>query len=105
MLFRSQSLKAAVALDGIDPVRADKNRQSITVYPNPVRDQFNIVSDEPIQELHVYDITGRLVLSRKFNPNTEDTTVSVSDPNLGSGIYTVRINGRNSEAYEKMIVR
>ncbi len=105
VLDATQSLKAAVALDGIDPVRADKNRQSITVYPNPVRDQFNIVSDEPIQELHVYDITGRLVLSRKFNPNTEDTTVSVSDPNLGSGIYTVRINGRNSEAYEKMIVR
>ena len=70
---------------------------SNSIYPRPIA--WIVTEDDGIVNIAPFSFL------RKFNPNTEDTTVSVSDPNLGSGIYTVRINGRNSEAYEKMIVR
>jgi len=59
--------------------------QSITIYPNPVKDEFYIKSELPIEKVEVYSIIGALLLSE----NHYSGKISVS--NLPRGIYMVNV--------------
>jgi hypothetical protein len=61
----------------------------ISIYPNPVSDNFRISGILGATQVTVTDITGKTVLSRTVNP---DGFVSVS--HLQKGIYLVHVNGK-----------
>ncbi|MEL6133074.1 MAG: S8 family serine peptidase, partial [Bacteroidota bacterium] len=44
-----------------DPVQSVQGK----AYPNPFKDQLDIQSESPIQEIQVWDITGKMVLQKK----------------------------------------
>ena len=58
---------------------------TISVYPNPVRNTLNIEGE--IESVKIYDVFGKLVLTSKNNKiNTSD---------LADGVYVVNINTNN----------
>jgi len=59
--------------------------KSLTLYPNPVKNSLNIVSDENITRTEIYSITGMLVKRADANVRTIDTS------NLRSGSYLVKV--------------
>jgi hypothetical protein len=69
------------------------NNSTIGVYPNPVSDvlRFNLNQTSSNAIYQVYNQTGALVLSGKFNANV--SSISVED--LQSGLYTVSILENN----------
>jgi hypothetical protein len=57
----------------------------VSVYPNPVRDLLFIRSDEPVESLSVYDLTGRRCKQAGYG------TAALFVGDLSSGIYLVKV--------------
>ncbi|MFY1045128.1 T9SS type A sorting domain-containing protein [Chryseobacterium sp. GP-SGM7] len=74
--------------------KATENK--IALFPNPVKDALYIKASEQIDYYYqIYNMTGQIVKSGKFENNFADVS------NLVNGIYLVRIN--NSETVVKII--
>ena len=70
---------------------------SFAIYPNPTQDQLNILFEEEISEIKIYDLNGRLLTE-----GVSDKIVDVSK--LASGVYfleLISINGKNVQKFIK----
>ncbi|WP_294248086.1 T9SS type A sorting domain-containing protein, partial [uncultured Chryseobacterium sp.] len=75
---------------------------SLKVFPNPVQDDLNIVSDEKILSVTVYSAAGQLVLTQPVN----DTKTVIHMSSAVSGMYLVKIKlAGNTEKTVKVIKR
>jgi len=79
----------------------EENEDGFSAYPNPVSSEMTLVSEDIINVLKVYSITGTLLIDRKVN-NTS-TTIDVSG--LGSGIYMISIETEEEVMTKKFIKR
>ena len=75
-------------------VSADGGKKTLSVYPNPVKSELNLVTDGNTEGVSIYDMTGRAV--RQYNDNR--TKVNVAD--LPNGLYFVRLLDKNGLAGE-----
>lgn len=66
----------------------DFNFNKLTVSPNPVTSDLNIIASKIIEEIQVYNILGQRVL--KVIPSSLETTIDVND--LSSGTYILKVN-------------
>ncbi len=86
----SISLPISVEVTGIEI--ATNEDAAIVLYPNPARDVLlleNKSTNNPFQQLSIYDITGRMIYHL---PSIQNNKISIPTENLSSGIYSVRIN-------------
>ena len=60
---------------------------NFSIYPNPVRNFLNVVTDKAIFNIEIYDMMGKLILYGTYNKNQ---LVDVN--HLSNGVYIVRIN-------------
>ena len=63
-------------------------QSNIKIFPNPVQDRLYIQSEQPIEQVSVYDLSGRLLL-QEYN-----VSYSISLANLTHGIYLVKADER-----------
>lgn len=87
------AVQAAIALIPPPPPSAATEQTPVTVrvFPNPVGDQLNIEVKNAVDEvqLELFDMSGRLVLLRKWN--AANAAVSVDFGSNPAGIYFYRI--------------
>lgn len=77
--------------------------KGISIYPNPASDELLISSEKPnINEVHIYDVMGKLVLQSGNLKLQSSYRVDISG--FEFGIYTVRINGADWYSQEKLLV-
>ena len=70
------------------------------IYPNPVNDKINIVTEEIVEDIVVYDIYGRHQVSK--TPSLQgNLTIDLSD--LKSGIYFVKIRTEKRDIVKRII--
>lgn len=70
----------------------------IILYPNPANDELHIATHMEAGQtgqLAVYDVTGKLMLSKELNGNT--TNVEISTAGLSEGIYLYKLSVNNTE--------
>jgi Secretion system C-terminal sorting domain len=75
-----------------------KNQFELTqnqLYPNPFNDFLNIKSDQPINTVTIYNLTGNIVLSSTSNALLTNT--------LSTGTYIVKIETNQGITYHKII--
>lgn len=73
----------------IKPVQFDPLPNTVSVFPNPVKDILSITGNSTvISKLELYDRTGRLVRS-PVQPNSASATVSMGG--LAAGIYMLKV--------------
>ena len=66
---------------------------NIKAYPNPFRNEITVTNLTTSDQLHIYDMVGRLV-SSGYTANTDgDNTFNISD--LSSGMYILGIYDKN----------
>ena len=70
---------------------------NIIVYPNPATDFLNIQTKKDIDQIDVYSLSGRLLLSEKDSRLIDVTT-------LPDGVYLLKMYLKNSESYMKRIL-
>jgi hypothetical protein len=85
--------------DGLDCSAAgvdDQKQLDISIYPNPVVDKLFIQGLSDATKISVYDILGKLVLSKTILSEIDVT-------NLQRGIYTIKIIDEQKETVQKFI--
>lgn len=69
---------------------------SISVFPNPTNNYFEIASKETLSKVEIYSLQGQAIKS--FTPQNQ---YDISD--LSSGIYLVKIQANNNEITKRII--
>jgi len=78
---------------------SDFNRNSISMYPNPVKTNTVHFKTTKDLEVIVYDVLGKQILTQKIT--SSKNTVNVA--NLNKGIYIVRLISEYGEVTKKLI--
>ena len=74
----------------------DQNQLDISIYPNPVIDKLFIQGLSNPTKISVYNILGKLVLSKT-------TSSEINVDNLQSGIYILKIVDNQKEIVRRFI--
>ena len=69
---------------------SDNTIDGFSYYPNPVNNSLNLSAQNDIQNIMIFDMTGKEVMN--ITPNTMDTQVDMSRLNSGMYFVKVRIN-------------
>ena len=73
----------------------------VSIYPNPTSDVLNIsTNSNDLSELTVKDITGKIVLSQKFN-----TKITINTENYSKGIYLIDVKNDLGTVSEKISIQ
>lgn len=67
-----------------------------SIYPNPSSEFINILSNQPVEKVEIYDINGRLLMEIS---NT--SFINVTD--LQSGIYFIQVNSNSTITTQQLI--
>ncbi|MFA9390209.1 MAG: T9SS type A sorting domain-containing protein [Prolixibacteraceae bacterium] len=89
--------KTPIGSDGIQL----NQRIKLNIYPNPVKDQINIQTDEKIVRVSISDMSGRKVISLQGEQLSE--TIDVED--LKPGIYVLKATNDAGEVMISKIVK
>lgn len=74
---------------------------SVNVYPNPSNGLINVSSDQKIDQVSVYDLSGRLIHTMKGGNNKVQLNLTA----FGKGNYILKIENGNSVTTKKVIVK
>lgn len=75
----------------------DKN--SLSIYPNPVKDVLNVSYKSEIAEAKIYNLLGQEVLSKTINSGDFNLNVS----SLATGSYVVKLIANEGQHSFKLI--
>lgn len=90
-----------VGVIGVD----EPDRKDIRVFPIPADETLNIVSENPVDAVRVFDITGRLVLQFKMNQYQGDNP-ALNVEAIPPGVYYLEItSGEKKHAIKTLIAR
>jgi hypothetical protein len=73
---------------------------SFLVYPSPSDGKINIQHEEKIQEIQIFDLTGKRIFQQKFNSNA----INLELNNIPNGIYIVFIKTETQTLKQKIII-
>ena len=79
---------------------ADPFAPRLMVYPNPVRETMNIVSDVIIDEVRLINLMGQVVYSTTVNSKTFQLPVD----DIKGGVYMIQIAAGNSTQIKRVII-
>ncbi|MBN1116529.1 MAG: endo-1,4-beta-xylanase [Bacteroidales bacterium] len=74
----------------------------IKIFPNPASNQITITSDEFINEVLVFDMTGKCMVHENLGSTVKSYNLSVE---LESGLYYVEVKGNSGSDLTKLIIR
>jgi uncharacterized surface protein with fasciclin (FAS1) repeats len=89
---------------GEQPVSVVENElaeQGINLFPNPVRNTLFVENSELINDLRIFDLTGRMVFSQVVNDNTTSINVSM----FKTGVYIMQVMTVNGVVSKKFSVQ
>src|SRR5690606_20290315 len=72
------------------------------IFPNPATNVVNITNNENrlVNQVAVYDVTGKLVKTQSFNEQTE---IQLNIENLASGTYMLHLQTNEGTAVKKLV--
>ena len=75
---------------------------NVSVYPNPTSGQLTVNSNEAIESIIIYDLSGRVVDMQHFNT---ETTVNLNVAHLNSGIYFIKTQLLNRQSKTSKFIK
>jgi len=76
------------------------NQRSLSVYPNPMTDKFQIKSGYEISSVTIFGLTGENILNQSY---ISENTVVIDTRNLAPGLYLLKIETANGTICRKLI--
>ncbi|TXB66873.1 T9SS type A sorting domain-containing protein [Vicingus serpentipes] len=80
----------------------ENSNTTVQLYPNPVNNLLNINGLEVNSSINIFDLTGKLVISKN---NLSNTNFSISTESLKAGVYFVSINNENTPTKTVKIIK
>lgn len=75
---------------------------NVSVYPNPTSGQLTVNSNEAIQSIVIYDLSGRIVEMQDVNA---ETTANLNVAHLNSGIYFIKTQLLNKQSKTSKFIK
>lgn len=97
-IYTSKKLHQGTYLD----VNENYSQSMLNLYPNPVKDNVMIDSEEAILEVSIFDVYGKVVTNL---PVASQRQVQVKTENLPSGLYILRINLAGGEVIANKFIK
>lgn len=87
-------------------VKEINNSKGISIYPNPVRNEFTIKTPSGLKlsgitTVSIYDFTGKLISKENINLNKQNT---INAEQLINGAYIVKVSNESIDYSQKIIV-
>ena len=79
----------------------EEQTSSFNIYPNPVSDKLVIETEETIEAVTIYTITG-VIVGQQSTVNSQQS-LSIDVTNLNSGVYFMKVVTENGEAIQRFI--
>lgn len=95
LIFANKMVQKEPTLD----VENSKNLE-VQVYPIPTKGLINIISDEKINAVEVYDATGRIIQKQIHSAASKESKVNIS---ASKGIYYLKIKTNKGDSIKKII--
>lgn len=89
------------ANDLFSSIKDVNSNKSIQVFPNPATTQLNILSDDDMMMVHLYDLSGRTIISE--HTHTPNNTV-INTSKLNDGIYILSIQLQSGAVENRKVV-
>lgn len=97
--FGGTNKKQIVRISGEEMLSvSDNEKETLQIYPNPVRNVLNIKTELPIFQYEIYSLDGKKLLTGK---NVDNSKINVS--NLQKGNYLLKAKTKNNEQITKFI--
>ena len=81
---------------------SDAQTSTVSIYPNPAQSTLYIMSSEAVEQVSIYDISGRMLLSVMSSvAETSPTNIDIST--LATGIYLVKVKTVAGEVVKKIV--
>ena len=78
----------------------EHNGESLTIFPNPVKDVMTIQSSSNMSGIYLYNIAGQVVLSQMVNAKS----ITLNTSGLTSGIYNLKAITGNRTVNKKIVI-
>ena len=78
-----------------------RQHADIQLYPNPTRGLVQLVSDNPMRQVCVFDLQGRHFLMQELS----DISTSIDMSAFPSGVYFVRVTGQDRQSTVMKVVK
>ncbi len=90
----------AITISIIDGIKNPINKDNISVFPNPAKDQINIDWDKEftIAVINIYDIKGNIILNKEIDRAINSQIVNIN--NLSHGVYIIKLSDENGNDYK-----
>jgi hypothetical protein len=90
-----------VILDGKKSLNSNENKFAINIYPNPVTEKLNIVSNQNMKYIWIINNLGRIVFESQLNSNL--TQIDISQ--LNTGIYLIKVKSDTELLNSKIMIQ
>jgi photosystem II stability/assembly factor-like uncharacterized protein len=109
MQFLNNSTAYAVGNEGtvlkhviVEGVSDKDLNNRISIYPNPVKDFFNIDATSEVSQIELLNTNGQIVSTERTDSNLNEVRVSTED--ITSGIYMVRVTLNDGSSQSVKII-
>lgn len=84
------------------------NENSLTVFPNPVKDKINFslanIGQNDEFNVSIYDLSGREIISKKAQFVDGNYSMTIDTTNYNNGMYLVRLKSDSIELTKKILI-
>jgi hypothetical protein len=91
-------------INAIQPLNTINHKHTIklSAYPNPTSEMVEILSNEPIEAIEIFDITGKVLYNVSFDNLSNQVKLNVS--HLTSGVYFVKASSKKGNRIIKLVI-
>lgn len=98
----NSSITSTIIVDSDNVLSTEDNTlEDFSFYPNPVQDVINVQSEQTVDQVVLYNITGQKVLDQKLNA----TNAQLSIGDLTQGVYLMTVTSGNVSSTYKVVKR
>jgi endoglucanase len=104
--IKETGLQDEVHYSSIVKLKATDDQGILSVYPNPVRDQFVVsgyASSAGLLELRIFDQSGKLIKFEKWMQSRGHYSRTISADVLSQGIYYLKVSSKEKSVQVKII--
>lgn len=104
--IRETTMQGQTRYSSIVRLKSKDQANNISIYPNPVRDNFVIngyAGNSSILVANVFDISGKLQHSEKWTQSAGNYSRSISSADLSAGVYYVTVTDREQTLEAKFV--
>lgn len=80
----------------------ENNIHPIKIYPNPLHEQLLHIEGSEIEKVEIFDITGKLLHSELYLPNTSQLSINLKQQAKGS--YFLKIRTKQTSFVQRLII-